>query len=192
MFLRGLAKCFREAEGREKMLAARWSANILLVLICVALLLDFCSCAKVPKETAAELDDFLSEDFNNGFANGAFAQNTEKLAEDDGENVEDENGWAEEEEDEDEIENEDRDADDEEEGEEESENRDENDDEDDNDLDEDENGERNEIEGQDEYEDGDVDDTSDLTAMEDANEAQVAVRENEGKVFQSVVKEMTN
>ena len=161
------------------MLAARWSANILLFLICVALLLDFCSCAKVPKETATELEDFFGEDFNNGFANGAFNHNTEKLVEDDGENVEDENGWAEKEEDQDEIENEDRGADD---GEEESENRGENDDEDDNDLDEDENGQRNEIEGQDEDED-DVDDTTNLTAMEDANEAEVAVREKEGKVF---------
>ena len=176
----GLARCFREAEGREKMLAARWSASILMVLICVALLPDFCSCTKVPKETATELEDFLGEDFNNGFANGAFIHNTEKLVEDDGENVEDENGWAEEEEDQDEIENEDRGVDD---GEEESKNRDENDDEDDNDLDEDENGERNKIEGQDEDEDGDVGGTSDLTAMEDANEAQVAVREKEGKVF---------
>ena len=179
MFLRGLVRCFRAAEGREKMLAARWSANILLVLICVALLLDFCSCAKVPKETATELEDFFGEDFNNGFANGAFNHNTEKLVEDDGENVEDENGWAEKEEDQDEIENEDRGADD---GEEEIENRGENDDEDDNDLDEDENGQRNEIEGQDEDED-DVDDTTNLTAMEDANEAEVAVREKEGKVF---------
>ena len=180
MFLRGLARCFREAEGREKMLAARWSANILSVLICVALLLDFCSCAKVPKETATELEDVLGEDFSNGFANGAFVHNTEKLIEDDGEHAEDENSWAEEEEDQDEIENEDRDAGD---GEEESENRDENDVEDDNDLDEDENGEINEIERQDEDEDGDVDDTSDLTTMEDTNEGQVAVREKEGKVF---------
>ena len=161
------------------MLAARWSANILLVLICVALLLDFCSCAKVPKETATELEDFFGEDLNNGFANGAFIHNTEKLVQDDGENGKDENGWAEEEEDQDVIENEDRGADD---GEEESENRDENDDEDDNDLDEDENGERNEIEGQDEGED--LRPTSDLTATDDANEAQVAVREKEGKVLQ--------
>ena len=179
MFLRGLARCFRQAEGRDKMLAARWSANILLVVICVALLLDFCSCAKVPKETATGLEDFFGEDLNNGFANGAFIHNTEKLVQDDGENVKDENGWAEEEEDQDEIENEDRGADD---GEEESENRDENDDEDDNDLDEDENGERNEIEGQDEGED--LRPTSDLTAMDDENEAQVAVREKEGKVLQ--------
>ena len=99
----GISQMLSGSRGKGEMLAARWSANILLVLICVALLLDFCSCAKVPKETAAELEDFLSEDFNNGFANGAFAQNTEKLAEDDGENVEDENGWAEEEEDEDEM-----------------------------------------------------------------------------------------
>ena len=228
MFLRGLARCFREAEGREKMLAARWFANSLLILICVALLLDFCSCAKVPKETATELEDVLGEDFNNGFANGAFVHNTEKLVEDDGENVEDENGWTEEEEDQDEIDNEDRHADNGQEGEEESENRDEDGDEDDNDLyeedktgeyeddintedqypgdgkdgeeesengdgddDEDDNDlsedeyeiERNEIEGQGEDEDGDVDVTSDLTAMENANEAQVAVRENEGKVF---------
>ena len=189
MFLRGLARCFRAAEGREKTLAARWSANILLVL-CVALLLDFCSCTKVPKETATELEDFLGEDFNNGIPNGAFVHNTEKLVKGDGENVEDENGGAEEEEDEDDMENEDRDADDEEEGEKESENRDQNDDEDDNDLDEDENGERNEIEGQDEDEDGDVDDTSDLTAMDNANEAQVAVRENEGKVFRLKERQM--
>ena len=162
------------------MLAARWFANILLVL-CVALLLNFCSCTKVPKETATELEDFLGEDFNNGFTKGAFVRNTEKLSEDDGDNVEDENGWAEEEEDEDEIENEDQDADDGEEGEEESENGDGNDNEDDNDPYEDENGERNEIEGQ--GEDEDVDDTSDSTAIEDANETQVAVRENEGKVI---------
>ena len=226
VFLRGLARCFRTAEGREKMLAARWSANILLVL-CVALLLDFCSCTKVRKETATELEDLFSEDFNNGFTKSAFVHNTEKLVEDDGDNDEDENNWAEEEEDEDEVENEgqeaigdredgeeesengDEDGDeddndlyeedktgeyeddintedqyrgDRKDGEEESENGDGHDDEDDNDLAEDENEiERNEIEGQDE--DEDVDDTSDLTAMDDAYEAQVAVREKEGKVL---------
>ena len=226
VFLRRLARCFRAAEGREKMLAARWFANILLVL-CVALLLDFCSCAKVRKETATELEDFLGEDFNNGFPNGAFVHNTEKLVEDDGDNDKDENNWTEEEEDEDEIENEGQEAidhgeegqeesedgdedgdeddndlyeedktgeyeddintedqylDDRKDGEEESENGDGDDDEDDNDLAEDENEiERNEIESQDE--DEDVDDTSDLTAMDDAYEAQVAVREKEGKVL---------
>ena len=226
VFLRRLAKCFRAAEGREKMLAARWFANILLVL-CVALFLDFCSSTKVTKETATGLEDLLSEDFNNGFTKGAFVHNTEKLVEDDGDNVEDENNLAEEEEDEDEIENEGQEAiGDREDGEEESEDGDEDGDEDDNDLyeedktgeyeddintedqypgdrkdgeedsengegdddgddndlDEDENEiERNEIEGQDEYED--VDDTSDLTAMDDAYEAQVAVREKEGKIL---------
>ena len=144
-----------------------------MVLICVALLLDFCSCAKVPKETATELEDFLGEDFNNGFANGAFVHNTEKLVE------EDKTGEYE-----DDINTEDQYPGDRKDGEEESENGDGDDDEDDNDLSEDEYEiERNEIEGQDEDEDGDVDDTSDLTAMENANEAQVAVRENEGKVF---------
>ena len=228
VFIRRLVRCFRAAEGRENMLAARWFANILLVL-CVALLLDFCSCTKGRKETATELKDLLSEDFNNGFTKGAFVHNTETLVEDDSDNDEDENNWAEEEEDEDEIENEgqeaigdredgedgsedgDKDGDeddndlyeedntskyedyinpedqypgDRKDGEEDSENGDGDDDEDDNDLAEDENEiERNEIEGQDEDEDEDVDDTSDLTAMDDANEAQVAVREKEGKVL---------
>ena len=226
VFLRGLARCFRAAEGREEMLAARWFANILLALS-VALLLDFCSCIKVRKETATELEDLLSEDFNDGFTKGAFVHNTKKLVEDDGNNNEDENNWAEEKEHEDEIENEgqeaigdgedgqeesedgDEDGDeddndlyeedkigeyeddintedqylgDRKDGEEDSENGDGDDDEDDSDLAEDESEiERNEIEGQDE--DEDVDDTSDLTAMDDAYEAQAAVREEEGKVL---------
>ena len=226
VFLRRLARCFRAAEGRENMLAARWFANILLVL-CAALLLDFCSSSKVPKKTATDLEDLLSEDFNDGFTKGAFVHNTKKLVEDDGNNDEDENNWAEEKEDEDEVENdgqeaigdgedgqeesedgdEDGDEDDNDlyeedktgeyeddintedqylgdrkDGEEDSENGDEDDNEDDNDLAEDENEiERNEIEGQDE--DEDVDNTSDLTAMDDAYEAQVAVREKEGKVL---------
>ena len=92
VFLRGLARCFRAANGREKMLAARWFANILLAL-CVALSLDCYSCAKVPKKTATELGDLLSEDLNNGFTKGAFVHNTEKLVADDGDNVKDENGW---------------------------------------------------------------------------------------------------
>ena len=227
VFLRRLARCFRAAEGRENMLAARWFANILLVL-CAALLLDFCSSTKVPKKTATDLEDLLSEDFNDGFTKGAFVHNTKKLVEDDGNHDdEDENNWAEEKEDEDEVENdgqeaigdgedgqeesedgdEDGDEDDNDlyeedktgeyeddiniedqylgdrkDGEEDSENGDGDDNEDDNDLAEDENEiERNEIEGQDE--DEDVDDTSDLTAMDDAYEAQVAVREKEGKVL---------
>ena len=218
VFLRGLARCFRAAEGREEMLAARWFANILLVLS-VALLLDFCSSTKVRKETETDLEDLLSEDFNDGFTKGAFVHNTKKLVEDDGDNDEDENNWAEEkegqeaigdredgeeqsedgdedgdeddndlyEEDkigeyEDDINTEDQYPGDRKDGEEESENGDGDDDEDDNDLAEDENEiERNEIEGQDE--DEDVDDTSDLTAMDDAYEAQAAVREEEGKVL---------
>ena len=227
VFLRRLARCFRAAEGRENMLAARWFANILLVL-CAALLLDFCSSTKVPKKTATDLEDLLSEDFNDGFTKGAFVHNTKKLVEDDGNHDdEDENNWAEEKEDEDEVENdgqeaigdgedgqeesedgdEDGDEDDNDlyeedktgeyeddintedqylgdrkDGEEDSENGDGDDNEDDNNLAEDENEiERNEIEGQDE--DEDVDDTSDLTAMDDAYEAQVAVREKEGKVL---------
>ena len=226
VFPRGLARCFRAAEGREEMLAARWFANILLVLS-VALLLDFCSSTKVRKETETDLEDLLSEDFNDGFTKGAFVHNTEKLVVGDGDNDEDENNWAEEKEHEDEIENEgqeaigdredgqeesedgDEDGDehdndlyeedktgeyeddintedrylgDRKDGEEGSENGDGDDDEDDSDLAEDENEiERNEIEGQDE--DEDVDDTSDLTAMDDAYEAQAAVREKEGKVF---------
>ena len=218
VFLRGLARCFRAAEGREEMLAARWFANILLVLS-VALLLDFCSSTKVRKETETDLEDLLSEDFNDGFTKGAFVHNTKKLVEDDGDNDEDENNWAEEkegqeaigdredgeeqsedgdedgdeddndlyEEDktgqyEDDINTEDQYPGDRKDGEEESENGDGDDDEDDSDLAEDENEiERNEIEGQDE--DEDVDDTSDLTAMDDAYEAQAAVREEEGKVL---------
>ena len=218
VFLRGLARCFRAAEGREEMLAARWFANILLVLS-VALLLDFCSSTKVRKETETDLEDLLSEDFNDGFTKGAFVHNTKKLVEDDGDNDEDENNWAEEkegqeaigdredgeeqsedgdedgdeddndlyEEDkigeyEDDINTEDQYPGDRKDGEVESENGDGDDDEDDNDLAEDEYEiERNEIEGQDE--DEDVDNTSYLTAMENANEAKVAVRENEGKVF---------
>ena len=227
VFLRRLARCFRAAEGRENMLAARWFANILLVL-CAALLLDFCSSTKVPKKTATDLEDLLSEDFNDGFTKGAFVHNTKKLVEDDGNHDdEDENNWAEEKEDEDEVENdgqeaigdgedgqeesedgdEDGDEDDNDlyeedktgeyeddintedqylgdrkDGEEDSENGDGDDNEDDNDLAEDENEiERNEIEGQDE--DEDVDDTSDVTAMDDAYEAQVAVREKAGKVL---------
>ena len=218
VFLRGLARCFRAAEGREEMLAARWFANILLVLY-VALLLDFCSSTKVRKETETDLEDLLSEDFNDGFTKGAFVHNTKKLVEDDGDNDEDENNWAEEkegqeaigdredgeeqsedgdedgdeddndlyEEDkigeyEDDINTEDQYPGDRKDGEEESENGDGDDDEDDSDLAEDENEiERNEIEGQDE--DEDVDDTSDLTAMDDAYEAQAAVREEEGKVL---------
>ena len=205
VFLWELARCFRAAEGREKMLAARWFANILLAL-CVALLLDFCSCAKLPKKTATELEDLLSEDLNNGFTKGAFVHNTHKLVEDVGDNVEDENGWAEEEEDEDELENEDQDTgngedgeeksedgdedDDEddndtedqypgdrEDGEEESENGDAHNDDDDNDVDEEENGERYEIEGQDEEEGDDVDDSSDETAMEEANELKIDARD---------------
>ena len=218
VFLRRLARCFRAAEGRENMLAARWFANILLVL-CAALLLDFCSCTKVRKETATELEDLLSEDFNDGFTKGAFVHNTEKLVVGDGDNDEDENNWAEEEEGqeaigdgedgqeesddgdedgdeddndlyeedktgeyEDDINTEDQYPGDRKDGEENNENGDGDDDEDDNDLAEDENEiERNEIEGQDE--DEDVDDTSDLTAMDDAYEAQAAVREEEGKVL---------
>ena len=218
VFLRGLARCFRAAEGREEMLAARWFANILLVLS-VALLLDFCSSTKVRKETETDLEDLLSEDFNDGFTKGAFVHNTKKLVEDDGDNDEDENNWAEEkegqeaigdredgeeqsedgdedgdeddndlyEEDkigeyEDDINTEDQYPGDRKDGEEESENGDGDDDEDDSDLAEDENEiERNEIEGQDE--DEDVDDTSDLTAMDDADEAQAAVRGEEGKVL---------
>ena len=218
VFLRGLARCIRAAEGREEMLAARWFANILLVLS-VALLLDFCSSTKVRKETETDLEDLLSEDFNDGFTKGAFVHNTKKLVEDDGNNDEDENNWAEEkegqeaigdgedgqeesedgdedgdeddndlyEEDkigeyEDDINTEDQYQGDRKDGEEDSENGDGDDDEDDNDLAEDENEiERNEIEGQDE--DEDVDDTSDLTAMDDAYEAQAAVREEEGKVL---------
>ena len=205
VFLWELARCFRAVEGREKMLAARWFANILLAL-CVALLLDFCSCAKLPKKTATELEDLLSEDSNNGFTKGAFVHNTHKLVEDVGDNVEDENGWAEEEEDEDELENEDQDTgngedgeeksedgdedDDEddndtedqypgdrEDGEEESENGDAHNDDDDNDVDEEENGERYEIEGQDEEEGDDVDDSSDETAMEEANELKIDARD---------------
>ena len=218
VFLRGFARCFRAAEGKEEMLAARWFANILLVLS-VALLLDFCSSTKVRKETETDLEDLLSEDFNDGFTKGAFVHNTKKLVEDDGDNDEDENNWAEEkegqeaigdredgeeqsedgdedgdegdndlyEEDkigeyEDDINTEDQYPGDRKDGEEESENGDGDDDEDDSDLAEDENEiERNEIEGQDE--DEDVDDTSDLTAMDDAYEAQAAVREEEGKVL---------
>ena len=216
--LRGLARCFRAAEGREEMLAARWFANILLVLS-VALLLDFCSSTKVRKETETDLEDLLSEDFNDGFTKGAFVHNTEKLVVDDGDNDEGENNWAEEEEGqeaigdgedgqeesedgdedggeddndlyeedkigeyEDDINTEDQYLGDRKDGEEDSENGDGDDDEDDNDLAEDENEiERNEIEGQDE--DEDVDDTSDLTAMDDAYEAQAAVRGEEGKVL---------
>ena len=218
VFLRGLARCFRAAEGREEMLAARWFANILLVLS-VALLLDFCSSTKVRKETETDLEHLLSEDFNDGFTKGAFVHNTEKLVVGDGDNDEDENNWAEEEEGqeaigdredgqegsedgdedgdehdnnlyeedktgeyEDDINTEDQYLGDRKDGEEDSENGDGDDDEDDNDLAEDENEiERNEIEGQDE--DEDVDDTSDLTAMDDAYEAQAAVREEEGKVL---------
>ena len=200
------------------MLAARWFANILLVLS-VALLLDFCSSTKVRKETETDLEDLLSEDFNDGFTKGAFVHNTEKLVVGDGDNDEGENNRAEEEEGQDAIgdgedgqeESEDGDEDgdeddndlyeedkigeyeddintedqylgDRKDGEEDSENGDGDDDEDDNDLAEDENEiERNEIEGQDE--DEDVDDTSDLTAMDDAYEAQAAVRGEEGKVL---------
>ena len=218
VFPRGLARCFRAAEGREEMLAARWLANILLVLS-VALLLDFCSSTKVRKETETDLEDLLSEDFNDGFTKGAFVHNTEKLVVGDGDNDEDENNWAEEEEGqeaigdredgeeqsedgdedgdeddndlyeddkigeyEDDINTEDQYLGDRKDGEEDSENGDGDDDEDDSDLAEDENEiERNEIEGQDE--DEDVDDTSDLTAMDDAYEAQAAVREEEGKVL---------
>ena len=219
VFLRELAKCFRAAEGREKMLAARWFANILLAL-CVALLLDFCSCAKVPKKTATELEDLLSEDLNNGFTKGAFVHNTEKLVEDVGDNVEDENGWAEEEEDEDELENEGQDTGDREDGEEKSEEGDEDDndtedqypgdredgeeesengdaynDDDDNDLDEEENGERDKTEGQDEDEGEDVDDSSDETAMEEANELEIDARdktnENEGKISRLELKSIS-
>ena len=218
VFLRGLARCFRAAEGREEMLAARWFANILLVLS-VALLLDFCSSTKVRKETETDLEDLLSEDFNDGFTKGAFVHNTEKLVVGDGDNDEGENNWAEEEEGqeaigdgedgqeesedgdedgdeddndlyeedkigeyEDDINTEDQYLGDRKDGEENNENGDGDDDEDDNDLAEDENEiERNEIEGQDE--DEDVDDTSDLTATDDAYEAQAAVREEEGKVL---------
>ena len=218
VFPRGLARCFRAAEGREEMLAARWLANILLVLS-VALLLDFCSSTKVRKETETDLEDLLSEDFNDGFTKGAFVHNTEKLVVGDGDNDEDENNWAEEEEGqeaigdredgeeqsedgdedgdeddndlyeedkigeyEDDINTEDQYLGDRKDGEEDSENGDGDDDEDDSDLAEDENEiERNEIEGQDE--DENVDDTSDLTAMDDAYEAQAAVREEEGKVL---------
>ena len=218
VFPRGLARCFRAAEGREEMLAARWLANILLVLS-VALLLDFCSSTKVRKETETDLEDLLSEDFKDGFTKGAFVHNTEKLVVGDGDNDEDENNWAEEEEGqeaigdredgeeqsedgdedgdeddndlyeedkigeyEDDINTEDQYLGDRKDGEEESENGDGDDDECDNDLAEDENEiERNEIEGQDE--DEDVDDTSDLTATDDAYEAQAAVREEEGKVL---------
>ena len=218
VFLRGLARCFRAAEGREEMLAARWFANILLVLS-VALLLDFCSSTKVRKETETDLEDLLSEDFNDGFTKGAFVHNTEKLVVGDGDNDEGENNWAEEEEGqeaigdgedgqeesedgdedgdeddndlyeedkigeyEDDINTEDQYLGDRKDGEEDSENGDGDDDEDDNDLAEDENEiERNEIEGQDE--DEDVDDTSDLTATDDAYEAQAAVRGEEGKVL---------
>ena len=218
VFLRGLARCFRAAEGREEMLAARWFANILLVLS-VALLLDFCRSTKVRKETETDLEDLLSEDFNDGFTKGAFVHNTEKLVVGDGDNDEGENNWAEEEEGqeaigdgedgqeesehgdedgdkddndlyeedkigeyEDDINTEDQYLGDRKDGEEDSENGDGDDDEDDNDLAEDENEiERNEIEGQDE--DEDVDDTSDLTAMDDAYEAQAAVRGEEGKVL---------
>ena len=200
------------------MLAARWFANILLVLS-VALLLDFCSSTKVRKETETDLEDLLSEDFNDGFTKGAFVHNTEKLVVGDGDNDEGENNWAEEEEGqeaigdgedgqeesedgdedgdeddndlyeedkigeyEDDINTEDQYLGDRKDGEEDSENGDGDDDEDDNDLAEDENEiERNEIEGQDE--DEDVDDTSDLTAMDDAYEAQAAVRGEEGKVL---------
>ena len=216
--LRGLARCFRAAEGREEMLAARWFANILLVLS-VALLLDFCSSTKVRKETETDLEDLLSEDFNDGFTKGAFVHNTEKLVVGDGDNDEGENNWAEEEEGqeaigdgedgqedsedgdedgdeddndlyeedkigeyEDDINTEDQYLGDRKDGEEDSENGDGDDDEDDSDLAEDENEiERNEIEGQDE--DEDVEYTSDLTAMDDAYEAQAAVREEEGKVL---------
>ena len=218
VFPRGLARCFRAAEGREEMLAARWFANILLVLS-VALLLDFCSSTKVRKETETDLEDLLSEDFKDGFTKGAFVHNTEKLVVGDGDNDEDENNWAEEEEGqeaigdredgeeqsedgdedgdeddndlyeedkigeyEDDINTEDQYLGDRKDGEEDSENGDGDDDEDDSDLAEDENEiERNEIEGQDE--DENVDDTSDLTAMDDAYEAQAAVREEEGKVL---------
>ena len=218
VFLRGLARCFRAAEGREEMLAARWLANILLVLS-VALLLDFCSSTKVRKETETDLEDLLKEDFKDGFTKGAFVHNTEKLVVGDGDNDEDENNWAKEEEGqeaigdgedgeeqsedgdedgdeddndlyeedkigeyEDDINTEDQYLGDRKDGEEDSENGDGDDDEDDNDLAEDENEiERNEIEGQDE--DEDVDDTSDLTAMDDAYEAQAAVRGEEGKVL---------
>ena len=126
VFLRGLARCFRAAEGREEMLAARWFANILLVLS-VALLLDFCSSTKVRKETETDLEDLLSEDFNDGFTKGAFVHNTKKLVEDDGDNDEDENNWAEEKEGQEAI-------GDREDGEEQSEDGDEDGDEDDNDL----------------------------------------------------------
>ena len=218
VFPRGLARCFRAAEGREEMLAARWLANILLVLS-VALLLDFCSSTKVRKETETDLEDLLSEDFKDGFTKGAFVHNTEKLVVGDGDNDEDENNWAEEEEGqeaigdredgeeqsedgdedgdeddndlyeedkigeyEDDINTEDQYLGDRKDGEEDNENGEGDDDEDDSDLAEDENEiERDEIEGQDE--DEDVDDTSDLTAMDDAYEAQSAVREEEGKVF---------
>ena len=73
------------------------------------------------------MEDLLSEDLNNGFTKGAFVHNTEKLVEDDGDNVKDENGWAEDEEDEDELENEGQDTADREDGEEKSEDGDEDD-----------------------------------------------------------------
>ena len=155
VFLRELAKCFRAAEGGEKMLAARWFANILLAL-CVALLLDFCSCANIPQKTATELEDLLSEDLNNGFTKGAFVHNAEKLVEDVGDNVEDENGWAEEEEDEDERENEGQDTGDREDVEEKSEDgdEDEDDDEDENDTEDQYPGDRED--GKEESENGDA------------------------------------
>lgn len=172
------------------MLAARWFVIILFVL-CVALLLDFCSCATVTKETALNMKNVFDEDFDNDFEKGV---STEAYEEDDEDLSEDEQG-------EDRRDNEIQDTVDidnvykEEKSGPKSENKDESIYEDDDDLDEDDFGEGDEIIYIDQDADEDAkeigDDLSDETAMEQANELEILPRdekkESDGKLFMSKI-----
>lgn len=183
------------------MLATRWFVIILFVL-CVALLLDFCSCATVTKETALNMKNVFDEDFDNDFEKGASTEATQNLAEVVNDYGEDDEDSSEDEQGKDRRNNEIQDTVDivdnvyiEEKSGPKSENEDESIYEDDDDLDkEDGFGEGDEIIYIDEDEDEDAeegDDLSDETAMEQANELEILPRdekkESDGKFFMSKI-----
>ena len=183
------------------MLVTRWFVIILFIL-CVALLLDFCSCATVTKETALNMKNVFDEDFDNDFEKGTSTEATQNLAEVDNDYKEDDEDLSEDEQGEDRRDYEIQDTVDiddvykEEKSRPKSENKDESIYEDDYDLDEEDDfGEGDEIIYIDQEADEDAeekgDDFSDETAMEQANELEILPRdekkESDGKFFMSKI-----
>ena len=184
------------------MLATRWFVIILFVL-CVALLLDFCSCATVTKETALNMKNGFDEDFDNDFEKGASTEATQNLAEVDNDYGKDDEDSSEDEQGKDRRNNEIQDTVDivdnvyiEEKSGPKSENEYESIYEDDHDLDEEDDfGEGDEIiyidQDADEDAEEEGDDLSDETAMEQANELEILPRdekkESDGKFFMSKI-----